>query len=126
MKRLLILMLFLTGCTAMEVIEPTIGGVQLSIDNDVYHSNEIMHVSSSINILDNLDDVSVRIYGLDNRFDITKKVNLISGENVVEHEYKVPSYNLCSGIKKGIYNVNVEVSYDDKVIVEDSVDVEIR
>lgn len=133
-KTLLFLVLILCiGCeqAVQEVVEPTVTveSLTLKTDKQLYHSSEIMEITSKVTCSKPVEDAEVRFYGINsnrNRLDETKTVNLQEGENTITHEFQTPRCNTCSGIKEGNYKVNVNIKKDDADLISASTDVEIK
>ena len=131
----LVLVLFILGCEIedVDVNEPitiaSIDSVSLSLDKDLYHSGEIIHMGATINSEVALENVSIRFYGIEAsryRLDITEITDLKLGENTVVFDYKAPSCYGCAGIRPGTYQISADVIYDEEVLSTSTVDIEIR
>lgn len=103
----------------MSESNPNIKSVSLLTDKDVYYSNELMNITVIIDSENIIENVDVRVYGINarrNRLDKTEKVGIKEGLNTVNFLYKTPSCYGCAGISPGIYKINAEVKYDNKTI----------
>jgi len=124
-----ILVIFIFGCgiEGKIVLEPS--SVTLETDKDLYHSGELIKITSTINSPVELKDVKVGFYGIYSRryrLDTIKTVNLVEGENKITLDYKAPSCYGCAGIKPGTYSINVDVVYSNQTLGTKTIDVEIR
>lgn len=103
--------------------------INFSTNSDVYSSNQQMKINVVIDASDDIENTTVRVYGVPARngyrIDQTKTLNLSAGENVVEFSSSTPSCYGCSGISPGSYNLTTIVSCDLD-IVNDTHEIEIR
>ena len=90
---------------------PTIFIENISTNNIVYHSAELMKLNISIYSTSNLQKAVVKVSGINGRLNEEKIVNLKEGINEVYFNYQLPRCNVCGGIKAGDYEINCEVSY---------------
>ena len=121
---LFLFLIFIIGCET-EVDS----SITLETDTDVYHSGEIIHITSQIQSPADINGVLVRFYGIDAgryRLDETITTNLVKGENTIAFEYTAPSCNTCSGINPGVYNINVDVMDNQETLVSETINIEIR
>lgn len=84
----------------------------VTTDKDLYHSNEKMNITITVNSAGNMDNTTARIEGIRDdsgklRISHEMPANLSAGPNVIFYEYKLPSCSHCSGIEEGTYEVNV-------------------
>ena len=84
----------------------------VSTDKDLYHSNELMKITITVNSAGNMDNTTARIEGIRDddaklRISHDMPANLSTGPNVLFYEYKLPACSHCSGLEEGTYQVNV-------------------
>lgn len=123
------MLIFITGCAVEGLESLQQPSLTLTTDKELYHSGEVMHISSHIVSSTALNNVSVRFYGIyagRYRLDQNTVVDLNKGENDIEIDYNAPRCYGCSGIQPGTYSINVAVSYNGEVLANSSVNVEIR
>ncbi len=126
-KYFLILLFFVVGCETAHLL--SIGEIILTTDKELYHSGEMIHIATDINSPMDLSNTTIRFYGIYSgryRLDQTKIVDLNAGENVITLDYNAPSCYGCSGISPGVYQINVDVVYNEETLANASVDVEMR
>lgn len=107
----------------------SLGGINLTTDKDLYHSNEIIKVTADIDSPVQLNNVSVRFYGIYSRryrLDQTKIVDLNKGDNIITLDYQAPKCYGCAGIKPGTYKINADIIYNEETLTNTSVDIELR
>lgn len=127
MKKIIIFLflLFVIGCTTEFITS----SITLTTDKNLYHSNEVMKITANINSPVELNNATIRFYGIyasRYRLDKTKTVNLQKGQNIVTLEYNAPSCFGCSGIKPGTYKINADIIHNKETLANSSVDIEIR
>lgn len=88
--------------------------VSFQTDKDVYHSKELMKLQVGLSSGTAMENVTVHIEGISDRYgDIRLKkdisLNLVPGTNTVTYEYQLPTCSSCSGLDPGIYPINVTV-----------------
>jgi hypothetical protein len=101
----------------------------LSTDKGLYHSNELMDITVTVDSSSSLRDVDVRVYGINSRYyrlDKTEKKDLDVGLNTIKFSYKTPPCTGCAGISPGTYQVSVDLIYNGNVLATATNDVEIR
>jgi len=123
-----LLLFFVIGCIPIQ-LQSSIGEITLSTDKGLYHSGEIIHITVSINSPIEIENVTIRFYGIYSRryrLDQTKVVDLDKGENNVTLDYNAPRCYGCSGISPGTYQISADVIFNGENLVNSTVDVEIR
>ena len=131
----LLILIFITACgiqgnfLAEPDSEPSIKIISLNTDKELYHSGEMIHITSNINSQTVLNNISVRFYGILSRIyrlDQTKIVDLNKGENTITLDYQAPRCYGCSGINPGTYQITADVIYDNEILTNNSINIEIR
>lgn len=130
MKEYFILLLILVvGCETAQLETSSIDEITLSTDKELYHSGEIIHITAGINSPAEIENVTIRFYGIYSgryRLDQTKVVDLHEGENNVTLDYNAPRCYGCSGISPGTYQISTDVIFNGGSMLNSTVDVEIR
>ncbi|MEM2918764.1 MAG: hypothetical protein QXY62_04625 [Candidatus Altiarchaeota archaeon] len=119
----------LTTTTYAKIPFANLVKISFSTDKEIYHSNEIMKIKVLINAEEEMNNVSVKIYGIMSgyyRLQIEDKKNLKKGLNEINFEYRTPSCTGCAGIRPGSYEVNVELLYDNETIAKETKNVNIK
>ena len=125
---LLIVLVLIIGCENNADLSPEIDVIDFGTEKGLYHSGEIMNIFAKIDSNIELENVSLRFYGIyasRNRLDQIKMVDLKKGENSIDLDYNAPRCYGCSGIKPGTYQINLDVVYGNEKLTK-SVDVEIK
>ncbi|MBW2966320.1 hypothetical protein KY342_04420 [Candidatus Woesearchaeota archaeon] len=129
MKKIILffILILISGCgiQGMTVIEPSL---TLTTDKEVYHSGEIIHITSIINSPIEAN-ASIKFYGIHAsryRLDQTFPINLNKGKNTVTVDYTSPRCNVCGGIREGTYQISADLIYNNEVYLNSSIDVEIK
>jgi len=118
-----------TTTTTIPIVSNPEVEMSLSTDKETYHSNELMNITVAINSSSNLQEVNVRVYGINARvyrIDKTEKRNLTIGTNTITLSYKTPRCYGCAGITPGTYQINANLTYNGNVIASTTKNVEIR
>jgi len=126
-KYLLILLFFVLGCETAQL--SSVSEIDLTTDKEIYHSGEIIHITTLINSPVELTNTTIRFYGIyaeRYRLDQTKSVDLNKGENNITLDYNAPKCYGCSGISPGTYKINTDVAYNGETLANSSIDIEIR
>ena len=129
----LLILIFITGCgiqgNFIASSEPSVELTSLNTDKELYHSGEMIHIAFNINSQTVLNNVSIRFYGIYSRIyrlDQTKIVDLIMGENTITLDYQAPRCYGCSGISPGTYQITADVIYNNEILTNNSISIEIR
>ena len=93
----------------------------VTTDKDLYHSNEVMKIAISLNSSQKTNDTTVRIEGIQDRFgrmrlSHTMPANISPGSVVLTYDYQLPSCSSCSGLKGGVYEINVTLDRNGAII----------
>lgn len=91
--------------------------LSVSTDKDLYHSNEIMHVTVEVSSSKTLNNATVLFSGIENSYGDLKlngtlSANLTPGLNTLSYNHTMPSCSHCSGLDPGDYNFNVTLERD--------------
>ena len=103
--------------------------LELSTDKEIYHSNELMNITLVINSSNDIEDVTLRVYGINARYyrlDETRRINMETGTNTVEFTYKTPRCYGCAGIIPGTYQINADLTYNNETIANITKDIGIE
>jgi hypothetical protein len=124
MRKLLLLCLivFISGCTSQA------GGISIkniSTDKSVYHSSDVMNLSIQLYAEAPIDNITVVVNGIDNRFNVEKEISLEKGNNEWSFTYTLPRCNVCGGIMAGNYSLSFTVRYKN-LTIEDSTIINIQ
>ncbi len=111
---------------SMLTEEADVNVVDISFENDVYHSSEMMRFNVTVNSDAHMGDVTVSVTGISGKMDIEKTVNLSEGNNIISFEFGLPRCNVCGGISAGTHMIDAMVYYSGELVAEDSASVEIR
>ncbi|MBD3248905.1 hypothetical protein GF336_02560 [Candidatus Woesearchaeota archaeon] len=130
MKKIFLIFLFFLpiGCTDVELVNPDISSITLSTDKNLYHSDELMNITASIQSNIESENLILRIYGIysgRNRLDSSKTINLKKGMNMESIQYKTPRCTGCAGIRPGTYQINAQLKYNNTLIANASKDIDI-
>jgi len=93
----------------------------VTTDKDLYHSREVMKIAIFLNSSQKMDDTTVRIVGIQDRFgkmrlSHTMPANISSGPAVLTYDYPLPACSSCSGLKNGVYEINVTLVRNGVII----------
>ncbi|MFH1657258.1 MAG: hypothetical protein ABH919_02220 [bacterium] len=97
----------------------------ISTDKNVYYSSEFVNIDLVIYSNSELENVAVKMNGINNRLNEEKLLSLSPGENKVSFSYKLPRCNVCGGIQEGGYPLDCEIIYGD-LIINDSIIIEVK
>ena len=128
-KYLVILLLLLVGCEITQINSPVLDTMRITTDKELYHSGEIIHITANINSPMELNNITIRFYGIHAsryRLDQTKIVNLYKGNNNITLDYNAPRCYGCAGINPGTYEICTDVIYNGKSLANATINVEIR
>jgi hypothetical protein len=103
--------------------------LSVSTDKDLYHSNEVMHVTVEVSSSRPLDNATVLFSGIEDRYgglklNGTLSANLTPGINTLSYEHTMPSCSHCSGLDPGDYEFNVTIGREG--VIFDTVNHTIR
>ena len=115
-----VLLVFISGCTSHGLYIQNI-----SADKSVYHSAEIMNLTAQLYAESDMDNVTVTVSGINNRFNAEMEMNLKKGLNELSFTYTLPGCNVCGGIRAGDYNLSCVVRYKN-ISIEDSTIINIQ
>jgi hypothetical protein len=93
----------------------------VTTDKDLYHSNEVMKIAVFLNSSQKTDDTTVRIMGIRDQFgrmrlSHTIPANISPGSVVLTYDYPLPHCSSCSGLKSGVYEINVTLVRNGAII----------
>jgi hypothetical protein len=99
----------------------TVSVTSFKTDKDIYHSKETMKFQISLASGASLDNVTVHLEGITDRYGSTRlnkdiPVSIAPGTNTVTYEYQLPTCSKCSGLDPGIYPINLTVFKSGKPI----------
>ncbi|MBD3204537.1 hypothetical protein GF327_09680 [Candidatus Woesearchaeota archaeon] len=135
---LILLILLFLSCSnqkinsseAVVIDPPLVVRMNLNTDKSLYHSNELMNISVSMDSNKNIPNVTLNVKGIYSknryRLDKVQMINLFKGNNVVVVEYKTPKCNTCSGIRQGVYEIIAELSVDSVLVANNSAKIKIK
>jgi len=125
---------FIGGCVTEE--EVTLSLASFTTDQDLYHSDDPMVVTVTLNATGDMQDVYLNISGIVNgrgkiMIHNETTVNLTTGVNEIIFNEEMPSCNSCSKLSEGTYYLNTTVVYQNVTIVNEttegtSIPVELR
>ncbi|MDD1714625.1 MAG: hypothetical protein LUQ61_05110 [Methanoregulaceae archaeon] len=95
--------------------------LSVSTDKDLYHSNEIMHVTVEVSSSRSLDNTTLLFSGIEDRYgdfklNDTLSANLTPGTNTLVYEHTMPSCSHCSGLDPGDYQFNVTLGRNGAIL----------
>ncbi|MBW3015788.1 hypothetical protein KY330_05165 [Candidatus Woesearchaeota archaeon] len=131
----LLTLILVVGCQTQafkleDTEEPlTVSVISFTTDRELYHSNEVIRMASSISSNRELENVTVRFYGImasRNRIDESIVRPLVVGENTLEVEYQAPSCYGCAGVRPGTYQITCEVLNSGELAATRTIDIELR
>ncbi len=96
------------------------------IENELYHSGELMRFNVSVSSDIYLEGVSVSAAGISGKMNMEKTVNISEGDNLIAFEFGLPGCNVCGGIKAGTHTIVTSVYYSGELVAGNSTSVEIR
>ena len=105
--------------------EVKISFVRLYTDKDTYRSAEVLNLSAVLLSDSDVENVSVMARGINGRMNLERRLNLTAGENVVSFTYRLPTCNVCGGIRAGTYSLDCMMTFENTTL-ENSTSVEIR
>lgn len=107
-----------SACTQLMGSGPTIESV--ATDKDLYHSNEVMHITMVVESPAGVTNATFVITGIrDNngreRLSHNLTTGLLRGSNNVTYDYQLPPCSGCAGLSPGDYQFNVTI-FEDGVV----------
>ena len=90
--------------------------LSLSSDRKVYHSSELVKLTAFIYSDSRMENVTVRVNGINGRLNQRKTLDLKPGMNEVTFTYRLPRCNVCGGIRPGNYELSCEVIYQNLTV----------
>ena len=92
--------------------------LSFTTDKELYHSNEPMNMSLVISASNNMNNVTVNVFGIKDRssnyrINRLETVNLTNGINIFTYSYTTPSCYGCAGIDAGVHDITAIVSYQE-------------
>lgn len=103
--------------------------IVLDTNKDQYHSKENMQITTKIFSEQEFQGANLKLIGIyasRYRMDITEKVDITKGENVVISSYKLPNCNTCSGIREGSYDIRAVLSHRNVKILDTTTNISIQ
>jgi hypothetical protein len=103
----------------------------VSTDRDLYHSNEVMHITVGVNAAGNMGNTTLDINGIIDRNGNARlsqeiPAPLSPGPVVLTYDYQLPPCSHCAGLDPGSYQFNVTLVNDGVEVsrMAHSVDIE--
>lgn len=129
---LIVLLVLVAGCITPKVPStpsspPSIES--FTVPDRVYQSREKMNITVYVNGPQNLENASLRVYGIHSRYyrlDKTQIINLTAGPQKVVIDYTTPSCFGCARISPGKYNVTAELYVSRELIDNKTLVIEIK
>jgi hypothetical protein len=89
----------------------------VSTDKDLYHSNEVMHITIGVNAAGNMGNTTLDIIGITDRngnIRLTDELEapLSPGPAILTYDYQLPPCSHCAGLDPGMYEFNVTLVQD--------------
>jgi len=93
----------------------------VTTDKELYHSREVIKIAIFLNASQETDDIIVRIVGIRDQFgrmrlSHTMPANISSKPAVLTYDYPLPHCSSCSGLKNGVYEINVTLVRNGAII----------
>lgn len=88
-----------------------------------------MNIAVVMDSSDDLGGVKIKIYGIKSgyyRIDKTEELELEKGLNEKTFSYQTPGCYGCAGIKPGLYNITVDLLYNEEVIASATTEIEMQ
>jgi len=120
MKRALLMTLLLMGCIQQDIVLD----MNVSADKEVYRSAETLNLTLTISSNSNVN-ATVLMTGISGRMNIERAIELDAGNNLLFVDYKLPSCNVCGGIRPGNHDILTKVIYGN-VTLNKTIAVEIQ
>jgi len=95
--------------------------LSVSTDKDLYHSNEVMHISVDVTSSGKIENTTLQIVGIEDRYgdirlNYTMSANLSPGNNDYIYDYQLPACSHCAGLDPGDYQFNVTLERNGMII----------
>jgi hypothetical protein len=95
--------------------------LSVSTDKELYHSNEVMHISVDVTSSVKMNNTTLLISGIEDRYGDTRLMHTIStnlspGTNELSYDYQLPPCSHCAGLDPGDYQFNVTLERDGMVL----------
>ncbi len=107
-----LLILSLSGCTS-QINQGTISLENVITNREVYHSSELMKIKAIVESDANIENVTVKVSGINGRLNQERTIELTEGLNEVSFSFHLPRCNVCGGIREGDYDITAEVIFGD-------------
>ena len=112
-----------------EKENPQIYSLNFTTDKPLYHSNEDMNITLTFISSGYSGPAVVQIQGINARgknwVDENETI-LLSNMNKITTTSKTPPCNTCAGIKAGNYTITVQIHWNNTIIADQTIAVEIR
>jgi hypothetical protein len=126
---LIIAVVVLVAVAAIAIAYPLFYGVasadilSVSTDKELYHSNEVMHISVDVTSSGKMENTTLFISGIEDRYGDSRLMqtlpaNLSPGTNRLSYDYQLPPCSHCAGLDPGDYQFNVTLERDGLVLDE--------
>lgn len=107
-----------TPLLKVEDVKPVL---VIAIENETYHSGEMMHVNVTVFAESELSDVELTVSGLTNKLGRDKirevrYVNLSPGENEIPFTFTTPSCTGCAKLDPGIHSVTATLVMNSRTM----------
>ena len=89
----------------------------VSTDRDLYHSNEVIHITIGVSASGNMGNITMNINGITDRngnirLSHEMAAPLSPGPAILTDDYQLPACSHCSGLDPGLYEFNVTLVQD--------------
>lgn len=111
--------------TTQNTQPPSLMITNITTDKSLYRSAETLNISLKIYSDTDATNASITAAGINGRLKLTKKMDLLVGENEVSFIYKLPKCNVCGGIREGNYELTCGVKLGN-ISVINTTSIEIR
>lgn len=83
--------------------------LSVSTDKQEYHSAQEVNVTIDIDSNQDINNTTLAVRGVNNRFKEDRLVNLTNGKNTEMFIFKLPRCNVCGGIREGNYDITATI-----------------
>jgi hypothetical protein len=95
--------------------------LSVSTDKELYHSNEVMHISVDVTSSGTMNNATLLITGIEDRYGDTRLMhtiaaNLSPGTNRLTYDYQLPPCSHCAGLDPGDYEFNITLERDGMIL----------